>query len=239
MTPRTPTPRALDAPPAAPVTVTIPGGGVLMGSDEGRPDERPVHTVEVQPFRMAVTPVTVRLYAKLVAVGGAEPPPWWLDPDFDDPDQPVVGVTWFEAAAFAAWLAGTTGEAWRLPTEAEWERAARGGIEGAATAWGPTLPAHEIPEGPLRGPWRVGRGTANPYGLFDMGTIVHEWCLDVYRLYDPPPGSADEERPERRASRGGSWRHRQRWSSPAARSSLPPAFRYADYGFRLVVGPER
>ena len=237
MTPRTPAPRALDAAPAA--AVTIPGGRVLMGSDEGRPDERPVHRVEVPSFRMAVTPLTVRQYAEFVAVGGAEPPPWWLDPDFSDPDQPVVGVTWFDASAFAAWLAGTTGEAWRLPAEAEWERAARGGIEGAATAWGPTLPAHEIPEGPLRGPWRVGRGTANPYGLFDMGTIVHEWCLDVYRLYDPPPGSADEERPARRASRGGSWRHRQRWSSPAARSSLPPGFRYADYGFRLVVGPER
>jgi formylglycine-generating enzyme required for sulfatase activity len=82
-----------------------------------------------------------------------------------------------------------------------------------------------------------------------MGTIVHEWCADVYRSYGlaaeaaetrpapsdaPPPGGAPP--PERRASRGGSWRHRQRWSSPAARSSLPPAFRYADYGFRVVVG---
>src|SRR3970040_495021 len=113
MTPRTPTPRALDAPPAAPLTVAIPGGRVLMGSDEGRPDERPVHGGEVRPFRMVVTPVTVGQYAEFVAVGGAEPPPWWLDPDFDDLDQPVVGVTWFDAAAFAAWLGGTTGHARR------------------------------------------------------------------------------------------------------------------------------
>jgi sulfatase modifying factor 1 len=236
MTTRTPT--LLDAPPTLPATVAIPAGGFLMGSEEGRPDERPIHAAEVRAFRMAATPVTVRQYAAFVAAGRAQPPPWWADRDFNDPDQPIVGVTWFDAGAFAAWLAAATGEPWRLPTEAEWERAARGGVEGATTAWGGSIPANEIPEGPLHGPWRVGRGAPNPYGLFDMGTIVHEWCLDVYRPYDPPPGSADAERRERRASRGGSWRHLQRWSSPAARSSLPPGLRYADYGFRPVVAFE-
>ena len=221
----------------APATVAIPGGRFLMGSDEGRPDERPVHLVEVQGFRMAVTPVTVSQYAELVAAGGVEPPPWWADPDFADPQQPVVGVTWCDASAYAAWLADVTGEAWRLPTEAEWERAARGGLEGAPTAWGASIPRNEIPEGPLRGPWRVRRGTPNGFGLFDMGTIVHEWCEDVYRPYGAPFTSGPAKGPERRASRGGSWRHLQRWSSPAARSSLPPGLRYADYGFRLAKSP--
>lgn len=243
---RIPASMEVDAPVLAPTTVAIPGGSFRMGSETGRPDERPVHRVEVADFRMAVTPVTVRHYAPFLAAEAVEPPPWWKDPAFAHPEQPVVGVTWFEAVAFAGWLARATGEAWRLPTEAEWERAARGGLSGAATAWGPDLPAGEIPEGDLRAPWRVGRGTANPYGLFDMGTIVHEWCLDVYRPYEEAradSGAADlgfapsgpRKGPDRRASRGGSWRHQQRWSSPAARSSLPPGLRYADYGFRLVV----
>jgi formylglycine-generating enzyme required for sulfatase activity len=219
---------------SAPATVAIPGGGFLMGSEHGRPDERPVHITEVGPFRMAVTPITVRQYAAFVATGHAEAPPWWDDADFAEPDQPVVGITWFDAAAFAGWLTDRTGDAWRLPTEAEWERAARGGLEQAPTAWGARVPDGEIPEGALRGPWPVGRGTPNAFGLCDMGTVVHEWCLDVYRP-DRTSDAVDEDRgPERRASRGGSWRHRQRWSPPSARSSLPPAFRYADYGFRPI-----
>jgi formylglycine-generating enzyme required for sulfatase activity len=135
-----------------------------------------------------------------------------------------VGVTWFEAHDYAAWLSELTGASFRLPTEAEWERAACGGLPGAATAWGDALPRGEVPEGPLAGPWPVGRGSPNGYGLLDMGTIVHEWCHDWY----------DAETNTRRASRGGSWRHHVRWSAPSARSSLPPSFRYADYGFRVL-----
>ena len=140
----------------------------------------------------------------------------------------MVGVTWFEAAAYARWLTDRLGGAWRLPTEAEWERAARGGLAGALTAWGDALPPGEVPDGPLAGPWPAGRGRPNGYGLLDMGTIVHEWCLDWYG-------------PERRWRRGrasrrapGSWRHHVRWSPPSARSSLPPGLRYADYGFRVL-----
>ncbi len=230
------TPRPSNSLVALHPTVAIPGGRFRMGSDTGRPDEQPVHQAEAAPFQMAVTPVTVRQFAEFLAAGaGADAPPWWNDPDFGDPDQPVVGASWFDAVAFAVWLADGTGEGWRLPSEVEWERAALGGNDGAATAWGETLPPNEVPEGPLRGPWRVGQGTPNPYGLYDMGTIVHEWCFDVYRLYGAPPNAASEgETVSRRSSRGGSWRHRQRWSRPSARSSLPPESRYADYGFRLV-----
>ena len=94
----------------------------------------------------------------------------------------------------------------------------------AAHRVGDRVPPGEIPEGALAGPWEVGRGTPNGYGLYDVGTIVHEWCLD----WDPAP-----REPRRRASRGGSWRHEVRWSAPAARTSLPPNYRYSDYGFRV------
>lgn len=209
-----------------------------MGSIHGRPDEQPVHRVEVRSFLLALTPVTNAQYAPFLAAGRAEPPPWWAQPAFSHPRQPVVGVTWFDAAAYAEWLSETTGGRWRLPTEAEWERAARGGLEDAPTAWGDAIPEREIPAGPLSAPWVAGRGTTNGYGLFDMGTIVHEWCLDWYApdaYQDSPvsdPRGPDEG--ERRASRGGSWRHRIRFSPPSARSSLPPGFRYADYGFRVL-----
>jgi formylglycine-generating enzyme len=216
----------------------VRGGAFTMGSTHGRPDELPVHRVEVRSFLLALTPVTNAQYAPFLRTGRAAPPPWWSQPAFSDPDQPVVGVTWFDATRYAEWLSETTGRTWRLPTEAEWECAARGGLEDAPTAWGAQIPAREIPEGPLTGPWPAGRGTVNGYGLLDMGTIVHEWCRDWYapNAYEAAaatdPHGPDEG--ERRSSRGGSWRHRIRFSPPSARSSLPPDFRYADYGFRVL-----
>jgi formylglycine-generating enzyme required for sulfatase activity len=225
--------------PLAVDTVLVPGGRFEMGSRDGRPDEQPVRPVSVKAFRLGRTPVSNAQYAPFLAeTDAAQAPPWWLDPAFAAPDQPVVGITWFEAEAFAAWLGKKLGGRWRLPTEAEWERAMRGGWEGAATCWGDAMPAGEVPEGPISGPWPLGRGTPNAFGVCDPGTVVHEWCLDVYGPYDAPARALDaNDPPERRASRGGSWRHRQRWSPPSARSSLPPAMRYADYGFR-VLGEE-
>jgi formylglycine-generating enzyme required for sulfatase activity len=224
--------------PAVPDLVRVPGGRFLMGSETGRPDERPVHPVEVRAFRLGRTPVTRRQYEPFLRLNHVEPPPWWGHLAFRDPRQPVVGLRWDDAVAYADWLSATVGGTWRLPTEAEWERAARGGLESAATPWGEALPADEVPTGALEAPWRAGEGAPNGYGLLDMGTIVHEWCRDWYRAdyyADSPrrdPGGPAEG--ERKSSRGGSWRHRVRWSPPAARSSLPPSFRYADYGFRVL-----
>jgi formylglycine-generating enzyme required for sulfatase activity len=227
-------PTVLEAPP----TRVVAGGRFVMGSAIGRDDQRPRHVVEVRAFALAVTPVTNAQFAQFLATAGREPPPWFRDPAFASPQQPVVGVTWDDACAYAEWLGATAGGAWRLPSEAEWERAARGGLPNSPTAWGDAVPAGEIPEGPLSGPWEVGRGTPNGYGLHDIGTVVHEWCLDWYDpgYYESSP-AFDPRGPdegERRASRGGSWRHQIRWSAPSARSSLPPTFRYADYGFRVL-----
>jgi len=223
---------------APPVTVFVPGGRFLMGSEEGRPDERPVHEAEVRPVRMGRTPVSNLEYAWFLATGRVPEPPWWKDPTFWDPEQPVVGVTWFEAMSYCVWLSETLGGAWRLPTEAEWEHAVRGGLAGAKTPWGDEIPRGEVPESPLQGPWPVGRGTANGFGLLDAGSVVHEWCLDWYapeayretRRYDP----RGPERGERRACRGASWRQHVRWSPPSTRLALLPHSRHADHGFRVV-----
>jgi formylglycine-generating enzyme required for sulfatase activity len=199
----------------APALVRIPGGRRDAGA-----------------FFLGRTPVTRFEYAAFLAAGGAAAPPWWSDPRFSGDSQPVVGVTWSEASAYCEWVARLAGGRWRLPSEAEWEHAANGGLESPRTAWGDRVPEGEIPEGMLEAPWDAGRGSPNGYGLFDVGTLVHEWCLDAV----PPsaPGG-----PERRASRGGSWRHAIRWTSPSARSSLPPDYRYSDYGFRVLCEIDR
>jgi formylglycine-generating enzyme required for sulfatase activity len=221
-----------------PESQLVPAGRLAMGCEAGRPDEVPVHRVHVGAFRLGRTPVTVLQYATFLAATGTAPPPAWQDPALRQAAQPIVGVSWDEAVAYATWLSVATGRRFRLPTEAEWERAARGGLEGALTSWGAELPAGEIPSGTLTGPWPVGRGTPNGFGLLDIGTIVHEWCLDWYDsryyLVSPPRDPRGPETGSRRASRGGSWRHHVRWSRPSARSSLPPGFRYADYGFRVL-----
>jgi formylglycine-generating enzyme required for sulfatase activity len=211
-----------------PETVPIPAGRLDLREADGS-----VQSVEIAPFRLGRTAVTNREYAPFLASVRAAAPPWWDDPGFRAPMQPVVGVTWDDAMEFCAWLSEAAGGRWRLPTEAEWEFAASGGLALPRTAWGDTIPPGEIPEGPIAGPWEAGRGTPNGYGLFDAGTIVHEWCLNWHEpdssLSASPRGS-----PARRASRGGSWRHRIRWSSPSARTSLPPGYRYSDYGFRVL-----
>jgi formylglycine-generating enzyme required for sulfatase activity len=209
-----------------PETVAVPGGWLALEAADGSR-----RTVEIVPFRIGRVPVTNREYALFVQAGRAAAPPWWNDPDFRSPLQPVVGVTWDEAMAYCGWLAQVAGGAWRLPTEHEWELAASGGLEAPKTAWGETIPPGEIPDGPIAGPWETGRGMPNGYGVFDAGTIVHEWCLNR-REPDGPP--SPEILPERRASRGGSWRHRIRWSSPSAKSSLRPDSRYSDFGFRVL-----
>jgi formylglycine-generating enzyme required for sulfatase activity len=219
----------------------IPAGGFLMGSDAGQDDERPVHHVCVDAFEMSIHPVTRAEYAAFLAATAHAPPRDWTHPDLEGDDRPVVGVSWHDAVAYCAWRA-EHGSAERLPTEAEWERAARGGVDGLAFPWGDEIPAW-IPEGgrgPLRGPWSVALGAPNAFGLYGIAANVHEWCADWhdrgYYAVSPPSNPRGPERGVRRASRGGSWRHAVTISRSAARSKIDPSFRYTDYGFRTVRG---
>src|SRR5215213_10226439 len=106
-----------------------------MGSDRGQDDERPVHAVYVDAFDMSVYPVTRSDYARFLDATGHDAPRGWTDPAVAGMDRPVVGVSWHDATAYCAWCAAR-GNPQRLPTEAEWERAARGGRDGAAFPWG-------------------------------------------------------------------------------------------------------
>lgn len=208
-----------------------------MGDASGRPDEQPVHSVYVGAVRFAVRPVTNEEYARFCEATGHESPPFRGDSRFAAPDQPVVGVSWYDAVRFCEWLTALAGTRWRLPSEAEREKAARGGLEGARYPWGDD-------PGPHGGryaqdaPRPVGLSPPNGYGLYDMGDNVHEWCSDWYSpgYYAASPARDPQGPPAgtRRASRGGAWRHQIKVSRCAARSSLNPSFRYNDYGVRVV-----
>jgi formylglycine-generating enzyme required for sulfatase activity len=223
-----------------PDLVRIPAGWFWMGSEAGQDNERPVHRVWVDEFRLGACQVTNAAYALFVRTTGTAPAPLCNDPDFSLRQQPVVAVSWHDAVAYCDWLSGNTGLRYRLPTEAEWERAARGGVEGKLYPWG-DAPPQLLPNYETRwkkGPEPVAQYAANEFGLYDIGENVHEWCSDWYQadyyavFSERNPAGA--ERGERRTSRGGSWRHHIKVSRCAARSSIPPEFHYADYGFRVA-----
>ena len=227
-----------------PNLVLIPAAWFLMGSDCGQDCERPVRRVCVDAFLLAATQVTNAEYERFLRATSALPPPFWQDPNFNDPQQPVAGVSWHEAARYCEWLSSQTGRIYRLPTEAEWEHAARGGLEQQQFPWG-NDPPQSLPDYSTRwqtGPEPVARYAPNAFGLYNMCDNVHEWCSDWYdpNYYAVSPESdpqGPEEcsmRPPRKSSRGGSWRHHIKVARCSARSSIPPEFQYADYGFRVA-----
>ncbi len=226
--------------PAEPVMVPIPGGWFWMGCESGRDDEKPVHRVWIDAFELAACQVTNENYACFLAATRSRHPLCWNDPHFSDPGMPVVAVSWHEAAIYCQWLGRSTGKPYRLPTEAEWERAARGGADHLLYPWGDTLP-DELPDYAARwksGPEPVGAYPPSPYGLYNLGDNVHEWCCDWYDagyyVSSPERNPQGPATGSRRASRGGSWRHHVKVTRTAARSSIPPEFQYADYGFRVA-----
>ncbi|MBZ5585552.1 MAG: formylglycine-generating enzyme family protein [Acidobacteriia bacterium] len=215
--------------------VRVPGGGFLMGQEDARDDERPAHSVTVGPFLLCRFQTTNAHWEAFRRATMRD------KPEFTCPTQPVTSVNWFDAVAYCRWLSKAWGRHFRLPTEAEWEFAARGGLERKLYPWGDD-PPESRPDYAARwreGPEPVATSEPNGYGLFDLCENVHEWCCD---WYDPayyaasplenPPGPVTGKR---RASRGGAWRHHVKIARCAARSSIPPEFRYSDYGFRLAA----
>jgi sulfatase modifying factor 1 len=224
-----------------PALVQIPAAWFLMGSTTGQDCERPVHRVWVDAFRFAAAQVTNAEYEHFLRATSTQAPPFWSDPNFNYPQQPVTGVSWFEAARYCEWLSSQIGRAYRLPTEAEWELAARGGLEQKAFPWG-DAPPQSLPDYATRwqtGPEPVARYAPNAFGLYDICENVHEWCSDwydpSYYAVSPDRNPRGTESSQRKSSRGGSWRHHIKVARCSARSSIPPDFQYADYGFRVAA----
>ncbi|HXZ81697.1 MAG TPA: formylglycine-generating enzyme family protein [Terriglobales bacterium] len=223
-----------------PQMIVVPAGWFLMGCNSGQDVEKPVHRIWVDTFSLASTQVSNSQYARYLEETGSPAPPFWQNPDFRDPHQPVVAITWFEAAVYCDWLSRSIGRHYRLPTEAEWERAARGGREGLLFPWGNEPPQSRAHYGARwkSGPEPVATSEPNAYGLREMCENVHEWCSDWfqadYYATSPERNPQGPATGSRKSSRGGSWRHHIKISRCSARSSIPPEFQYADYGFRVA-----
>ena len=174
--------------------IPLPGGEFLMGTDPADAqqmadaygwrltrfqDESPVHTVQLDPYFISQYPVTVAQYDRYLQETGARPPQCWDDSRFTGPSQPVVGVAHYDAEAYASW-AGL-----RLPTEAEWEYAARG-VDGRRWPWGNEWDPDRANtrESGVGHPTPVDRytdaGNVSPFGVCDMVGNVWEWCQDRY-----------------------------------------------------------
>ncbi len=188
--------------------VLIPAGEFRMGSDAGEPDEEPVHEVYIDAFYMDVYEVTNALYRKFMDATGHKTPKYWDDPRYNAPDQPVVGVNWHDAMAYCKWADK------RLPTEAEWEKAARGGLAGKIYPWGDDIPrGREADSGAggnqQSGALPVGSFVSNGYGLHDMDGNAWEWCADwdgeAYYAESPDRNPTGPSSRKTRVMRGGSW----------------------------------
>ena len=220
--------------------IELPGGWFFMGGGP-RDNENPRHRVWVDPFRLARTQVTRADYQLFLDSTGHQAPEFWNQPSFAaHPRLPAVGPSWDDATAYCAWTGARRGESLRLPTEAEWEWAARDGRD-VVYPWGDD-PPESLPDYATR--WQEGPEpvdlypSLHPRGFLGLGENVHEWCSDWYdaEFYhgSPERNPRGPQSGRRRASRGGAWRHAIKVSRCAARSSIPPHMRYNDYGFRLA-----
>jgi len=223
----------------------IPAGYYLLGSPLGEPgryaDEETPRRVRVDAFYLAVTETTNAQYARFFQATGHKPPLYAEDRNLNTPSQPVVGVTWEDAMAFCHWLTQVTGVPHSLPTEAQWEAAARGGLTGKLYPWGDEAPDAG---GVFRANFRNDRTSKdgflfsapvasfppNGYGLYDLAGNVAEWCLDPYR----PPDSGPFKAGALRLLKGGSWFSQARDLRPAARQAVPPQYADGYIGFRVV-----
>jgi formylglycine-generating enzyme required for sulfatase activity len=246
--------------PFEPELIAIPAGEFLMGSDpskdkDAQEREQPQHTLHLPEYFIATTPATNAQYLAFVEATDREPQKHWEGgkPPGGKEHHPVVNVSWNDAVAYCLWLGEVTGKAYRLPSEAEWEKAARGGLrlgreenpypdriypwgnqwdekrcnslEGGA---GDTTPVGEYPP-----------GGDSPYGCVDMAGNVREWTrslLKDYR-YDPEDGREDPKAKGTRMLRGGGFSSSQGGVRCAVRNWYYQSYRDGALGFRVVVAP--
>jgi sulfatase modifying factor 1 len=233
--------------------VLIAGGDLQMGcvgpSDRDcRSDEKPSHHETVAPFRIGQTEVTVSAYWRFTESlkwgKGMPPPPHSFNVDWNDGSQPIVNITWEEALSYCQWAGGS------LPTEAQWEYAARGGQEAAVFPWGSgNLAPHELANygadkccggfaprssrDQFEYAAPVAQFRSNAFGLYDMAGNVAEWVNDLYQLQGA--ASAAETVELRRTVKGGSWKSPLSELRISGKLAMNPNKYSADIGFRCVL----
>jgi formylglycine-generating enzyme required for sulfatase activity/class 3 adenylate cyclase len=244
-----PAPTEAQKPATGPVTaaltsrmpdmVWLAGGTFAMGSNDD-PTEKPVHRVTVKPFVISKFPVTVREWNECAAAKACSFEATGKD------DAPVGNLSWNDAQDFIAWLSRVSQRQFRLPTEAEWEYAARAGTQ-TKYWWGDQMQSDMANCKGCGGaydaaqPLRVGSFKANPFGLYDMGGSINQWVEDCWHKdYQgaPADGSAWIERNcPVRVMRSGSWRNDASYIRPASRDRYDTGVRYPTHGFRIAAPP--
>jgi formylglycine-generating enzyme required for sulfatase activity len=232
-------------PPPQPVKdvemVWLPGGSFTMGSDDD-PSEKPVHRVSVKPFAISKFPITAREWN---ACAEAKACPFVSN---SRDDAPITNVSWRDAKQFVAWLSDTTQKEYRLPSEAEWEYAARGGTR-TKYWWGDQFQkgmanCRNCLDAPVgEQPAKVGSFGANPFGLYDMGGSVDQWVEDCWsKNYQSAPTDGSPRSDGdclSRVIRSGSWRNDAASARPANRDRYDAVVRYPTHGFRIALSGQQ
>jgi len=244
--PHSASPGVLAPTPPAQSTVREPamsplrGGSFAMGSNE-EGSEKPVHQVTVKPFAIGKFPVSIREWNECAAAKACG----FMATGKDE--APVTNVSWTDAKQYVAWLAQASRKPYRLPTEAEWEYAARGGTQ-TKYWWGDQFQPgmanckNCADIAAAEQPIKVGSFGANPFGLYDMGGGVDQWVEDCWhKNYQgaPTDGSAwMESQCSSHVIRSGSWRNDGRYVRPSNRDSYDTDVRYPTHGFRVAISAE-
>ena len=220
--------------------VKIPGGVGYLGSPPSGPNsnEKPAKRVELSSFKISATPITNKQYREFVTAVGVPPSHLSDDPVFGRDDHPVVGITKSEATEYSIWAGG------RLPTEAEWERAARGARKFSEYPWGDEPP--KPMQSNIDGVWKTTSPIMahplgkNDFGLWDMCGNVWEWCADAYdpefyrTLENDVLNPLNDGQTRFQVIRGGSFESFAVMGRCAFRGSAEMAIRRSDIGFRIV-----
>jgi formylglycine-generating enzyme required for sulfatase activity len=244
--------------PFEPDMVLIPAGEFLMGSDpradkDAFPEEQPQHRLYLPDYSIARTPVTNAQYAAFVEAHDQPPNRWkgWKPPEGKE-EHSVVNVSWYDVLAYCAWLSKVTGKSYRLPSEPEWEKGARG-TDGRIYPWGNARDVQRCnsnESGVLKtaavGAYPAG---ASPYGLLDMAGNVWEWTLSLWGKgrdesdfkYPYRPGDGREnleaDASVLRVLRGGAFADYQRYVRCAYRFRDSPNLEDFNIGFRVMLAP--
>ena len=234
----TPAPSPSSTPLREPEMISIRGGSFAMGSNDD-PTERPVHQVTIKPFSIGKYPVTVQEWNECAAAKACGVTAIGRD------DSPVSNVSWADAQQYAAWLAQATKKPYRLPSEAEWEYAARGGTQ-TKYWWGDKLQpgmagCKDCGDLAAEQPAKVGSFRPNPFGLHDMGGGIDQWVEDCWhKNYQGAPldGSAWSGGDcSSHVLRSGSWKNDSRYVRPSNRDGYDTNVRYPTHGFRVALSP--
>jgi len=233
-----------------PEMILVKGGTYTMGNNNGEDDEKPAHSISISEFYIGKYEITVAQYKRFCKETNRELPAfpskeWYEEYDQIDKwvwknDHPIVNVSWNDAMAYCKWLSQLTNEKYTLPTEAQWEYAARGGQGGKGFKYSGSDNINEVAwydeTSYEKGTRPVGKLRPNEIGVYDMSGNAWEWCLDYYSDYSTAV-KKDPTGPSKgkfKVVRGGGWYYTEDMCRVYTRDGPYPYYSSFNHGFRIV-----